>query len=204
MSTRCIPAVTGAFAGLRNPDGEAVGESGSGLVAGTTSRLLPPRALGELRRFHAGEAALLQMYRGVLASARDGGLRAIAARRLAVGHLQLLQIQRWLPAPARSRALPLWRTVGWFGGVAAALAGTRAALAAAAVFERAVAARNRRRGDWLSAHPELSVVHAALIARRRDERDRRVDTDLRPAAPLGHLVLVANVASPGVAARRRA
>lgn len=87
---------------------------------------------------------------------------------------------------------------------AAALAGTRAAVAAAAVFERAVAARNCRRGDWLSAHPELSVVHAALIARRRDERDRRVDAELRPAASLGHLVLVARVAAPAVAARRRA
>lgn len=87
---------------------------------------------------------------------------------------------------------------------AAALAGTRAAVAAAAVFERAVAARNCRRGDWLSAHPELSLVHAALIARRRDERDRRVDAELRPAASLGHLVLVARVAAPAVAARRRA
>lgn len=43
MSTRCIPAVTGPFAGLRNPDGEAVGESGSGLVAGTPGRLMTMR-----------------------------------------------------------------------------------------------------------------------------------------------------------------
>jgi len=48
------------------------------------------------------------------------------------------------------------------------------------------------------------VVQAALIARRRDERGRRVDADLRPAAPLGRLVLVAKVAAPVVAVRRRA
>ncbi len=222
MPNHCVPAMTSAFPGRRNPDDEAVGDSVSGspltavlarrqlpqasgaLVAATTARRLPPHALADLRRIHAGESALLQMYRGVLATARDGGLRAIAARRLAVGHLQLLQIRRWLPAPARSRALPLWRAAGWLGGAVAALAGTRAAVATAAVLEQAVAARNCRHGDWLSAHPELSVVQAALIARRRDERGRRVDADLRPAAPLGRLVLVAKVAAPVVAVRRRA
>lgn len=132
---------------------------------------LPRRVLADLRTDHAGEVGAVHLYRGMLAMAADGDLRAFAARQLAAQHLHLQRIRRWLPGTERSRLLPLWRAAGWLAGAAPALLGPRAVRATVAAFERAVDRRYGQQLERLAAHPELAELSATLAARRRGRSD---------------------------------
>lgn len=132
---------------------------------------MPRRVLADLRTDHAVEVGAVQFYRGVLAMAADGDLRAFAARRLAAQHLHLQRIRRWLPRTERSRLLPLWRAAGWLAGAVPALLGPRAVRATVAAFERAVDRRYRQQLERLAVHPDLAELRAALAARRRSRSD---------------------------------
>jgi len=142
---------------------------------------LPQAVLANLRTGHAAAVGAVQLYRGVLAVARDGELRAFAAARLASEVLQSYRLRRWLPASARSRLLPVWRVAGWTTGALTALLGTRVVIAMAAAIERFVDLHCAAQIEQLSSHPELAELRATLVARRR-----RAATSVRPLqrAPL--------------------
>jgi demethoxyubiquinone hydroxylase (CLK1/Coq7/Cat5 family) len=131
--------------------------------------VLPREVLGDLRTDHLAEAGAVQIHRGILALTDDADLRAFAARRLAIEHLHLRRVRRWLPSGERSWLLPLWRAAGWLTGAVAALIGPRAVLATVSAAERFVDRRYAAQIERLSAHPELSELRAALAACRSDE-----------------------------------
>lgn len=137
--------------------------------AAAPSNALPAAVLADLRTNHAGEAGAVQIYRGILAVARDGELRAFAARHLATELLHLRRMRHWVPVSSRSRLLPLWRTAGWMTGALSALLGPRAVFVTVAAVERFVDQHYSAQIDHLSAHPELGALRETLAACRRDE-----------------------------------
>ncbi len=128
---------------------------------------LAPGTLAAMRANHVLEAAGLQLYRGVLASALDGALRAFAAHRLAMGHLRLQRVRRWLPASVRSPMLPLYCASGWLAGASAALVGPRAAIALATAVERALDRRYAAQIERMASSPQQSALRELLFACRR-------------------------------------
>ncbi len=162
---------------------------------------LPREVLDDLRMDHAAEAVAVQIHRGILALTDDAGVRAYAARRLAIEHLHLRRIRRWLPSGERSRLLPLWRAAGWLTGAAAALIGPRAVFATVAAIERRVDRHYSAQADRLSAHPALTELRATLAACRSDELGCH-DTQALPRARhrlIGHVGVAAVVQGPELA-----
>jgi demethoxyubiquinone hydroxylase (CLK1/Coq7/Cat5 family) len=147
---------------------------------------LPPEVIDELRTDHAAETGSVQIHRGILALTDDADVRSFAARRLAIEHLHLRRIRRWLPSDERSRLLPVWRAAGWLTGAVAGLIGPRAVFAAVAAIERYVDRRYAAQIDRLAAHPQLTELRATLAACRSDEFDRH-DTQARLRARCGLL-----------------
>ncbi len=137
--------------------------------AATPPSALPAAVVADLRTDHAGEVGAVQIYRGILAVARDGELRAFAARHLATEVLHLRRIRHWLPSSARSRLLPLWRVAGWVTGAMPALLGPRAVFVTVAAVERFVDRHYAVQIERLSAYPELGALRETLAACRRDE-----------------------------------
>lgn len=133
---------------------------------GARSAVLSRRVVADLRAGHAGQAGAVQVYRGVLATAADGDLRAFAARHLAASHLDLQRIRRWVPRAERSRLLPLWRGAGWLAGAVPALLGPRAVFATVAAVERSFERHHAGQLKRLAAYPELAELRATLAARR--------------------------------------
>jgi demethoxyubiquinone hydroxylase (CLK1/Coq7/Cat5 family) len=154
--------------------------------AATPASALPGWVVADLRTDHAGEVGAVEIYRGILAAARDRELRAFAGRHLANELLHLRQIRQWLPASARSRLLPLWRVAGWLTGALPALLGPRAVFVTVAAVERFVDRHYAVQIERLSAHPELGPLRETLAACRRDEIAHRDDAlarfNARPAA----------------------
>ena len=140
---------------------------------------LPQSVLADLRTDHASAVGAVQIYRGILAVARDGELRAFAARHLATAHLHLRRIRLWLPASSRSRLLPMWRAAGWLTGAVAALLGPRMVFATVAAVERFADRHYVDQIERLMPHPQLAALRAALAACRRDEIDHRDDAFAR-------------------------
>jgi ubiquinone biosynthesis monooxygenase Coq7 len=136
---------------------------------------LPAAVLADLRTDHAGEEGAAQIYRGILAVARDGELRAFAAHHLATELLHLRRIRQWMPASARSRLLPLWRAAGWLTGAMPALLGPRAVFVTVAAVEHFVDRHYAVQVERLSAYPELGELRELLAACRRDEIAHRDD-----------------------------
>jgi demethoxyubiquinone hydroxylase (CLK1/Coq7/Cat5 family) len=170
---------------------------------------LPAAVIADLRTDHAGEVGAVQIYRGILAFARDGELRAFAARHLAAEHLHLQKIRRWLPAAARSRLLPLWRAAGWLTGAVPALLGPRAVLATVAAVEQFVDRHYAGQIERLERrHPELDELRKTLEACRRDEVSHRDEALARLHGRTGLLarlwsVVVGKGSDLAVAASRR-
>ena len=124
-------------------------------AAASRANALPDAVLADLRTDHAGEEGAAQIYRGILAVARDGELRAFAAHHLATELLHLRRIRQWMPASARSRLLPLWRAAGWLTGAMPALLGPRAVFVTVAAVEHFVDRHYAVQVERLSAYPEL-------------------------------------------------
>ena len=169
---------------------------------------LPPPVLADLRTDHAGEVGAVQIYRGILAVSRDRGVRAFAARHLATELLHLRRIRHWLPAPARSRLLPLWRAAGWLTGAVPALFGPRAVYATIAAVERFVDRHYAEQIERLAAEPALAELRDTLEACRRDEVAHRDEAITHLSARPGPLLrawsaLVARGSAWAVAASRR-
>jgi demethoxyubiquinone hydroxylase (CLK1/Coq7/Cat5 family) len=143
--------------------------------AATPPNALPLAVVADLRTDHAGEVGAVQIYRGILAIARDSELRAFAARHLAAELLHLRRIRQWLPASARSRLSPLWRVAGWLTGAMPALLSPHAVYVTVAAVERFVDRHYGAQIERLSAHPDLAALREALAACRRDEIAHRDD-----------------------------
>lgn len=65
------------------------------------------------------------IYRGILAVARDEGLRAFARHHLQTEAQHLELIEAVVPHVGRSRLLPLWRMAGWLTGALPACFGAK-------------------------------------------------------------------------------
>ncbi len=141
--------------------------------AGCRSGKLPPAVRAELRTDHAGEAGAVQIYRGVLAIARDPALRAFALRHMATEQQHLQLVEAWLPADSRSRLLPLWRLAGWITGALPAVAGPRFVYATIEAVERFVDEHYLQQIDALATQPELAALREMLQACRADELHHR-------------------------------
>lgn len=139
------------------------------------SSALPDAVMADLRTDHAGEVGAVQIYRGILAVARDGELRAFAARHLATELLHLRRMRHWVPVSQRSRLLPLWRSAGWVTGALPALLGPRAVFTTVVAVERFVDRHYAAQIEQLAAHPELGALRDTLAACRRDELEHRND-----------------------------
>ncbi len=134
---------------------------------------LPQAIRADLRTGHANGAGAVQFYRGILAAARDGELRAFAASQLACELLRLYRIRRWLPVTARSRLLPVWHAAGWLIGAVVVLLGRRTALAAAATVGRIADRQSAGQIERLTAHPDLTELRETLAAHRRRDTGQR-------------------------------
>jgi demethoxyubiquinone hydroxylase (CLK1/Coq7/Cat5 family)/predicted DCC family thiol-disulfide oxidoreductase YuxK len=133
---------------------------------------LPTEVLADLRTDHARAVGAAQFYRGVLAVAASGELRAFAARRLATTLLHQQRIGRWLSGGSRSRLLPLWRAAGWATGALTALLGARVVRVTVTAVERLAARHYDRQIERLAAPPHLVELRATLEACRGDEVER--------------------------------
>lgn len=98
-------------------------------VEATAGAPLPADLIADLRTDHAGETGAMMIYRGILAIARDPGLRHFAQAHLATEAGHLAQIDPLLTRRQRSLLLPLWRVAGWLTGALPALVGPRAVYA---------------------------------------------------------------------------
>jgi demethoxyubiquinone hydroxylase (CLK1/Coq7/Cat5 family) len=154
------------------------------------SNMLPSEVVSDLRTDHAGEVGAVQIYRGILAVARDRELRAFAERHLVTELRHLRQIERWLPASARSHLLPLWRVTGWATGALPSFFGKRAVFVTIAAVERFVDEHYRAQIERLSAHPELQVLRQTLSGCRSDEIAHCEDAVARLSSPQGVLARV--------------
>lgn len=134
---------------------------------------LPAAVMAELRTDHAGEAGAVQIYRGVLAFARDPALRAFALRHMATEQLHLQHVEAWLPAASRSRLLPIWRVAGWLTGALPAAAGPRIVYATIEAVERFVDGHYLQQIEALATRPELGALRDMLQDCRADELHHR-------------------------------
>jgi demethoxyubiquinone hydroxylase (CLK1/Coq7/Cat5 family) len=141
--------------------------------------------IADLRTDHAGEVGAVQIYRGILAVARDPALREFAARHLATERTHLAHIECWLPAEERSRLLPLWRVAGWLTGALPALFGPRAVYATIEAVERFVDAHYAEQIDRLVADAALVELHDTLVWARGDEIAHRDEAAAARGEPAG-------------------
>ena len=145
---------------------------------------VPAGLQGDLRTDHAGETGAVWMYRGVLAVARDPGLRVFARRHGATEQAHLDLIDACLPWPQRSRLLPAWRLAGFLTGALPALAGPRAVYATIAAVETFVDRHYQQQIDRIDAAPEAGRAAAAplrdlLLRCQTDEQHHRDEAAAR-------------------------
>lgn len=143
---------------------------------------LPAAVVAELRTDHAGEAGAVQIYRGVLAIARNPALRAFALCHMATEQQHLQHVEAWLPAVSRSRLLPVWRLAGWLTGALPAVAGPRFVYATIEAVERFVDEHYLQQIEALATQPELAPLRDMLQACRADELHHRDEAAAAAAA----------------------
>ena len=160
---------------------------------------LPLPLRQELRTDHAGETGAVMIYRGVLAVARDPGLRAFAEHHLATELRHLAWMDELVPAGWRSRLLPLWRIAGWLTGALPACFGPRAVYATIEAVETFVDRHYAAQIAMIDAHlrmpappatdprasDALQSLRATLEQCRLDEVAHRDDAGARCAGRRG-------------------
>lgn len=137
------------------------------------SSALPATVLADMRSNHAGETGAVEIYRGILAVAREPQVRGFALRHLRTERRHLGRMERWLPASARSRLLPLWRIAGWMTGALPAIFGPQAVFVTVAAVERFVDRHYAIQIERLTAHPALEELREKLAVCRSDEISHR-------------------------------
>jgi ubiquinone biosynthesis monooxygenase Coq7 len=168
----------------------------------------PAWLIADLRSDHAGETGAVWIYRGILAVARDPGLRAFAERHKQTeqGHLDLLE--EVLPPADRSRLLPLWRVAGFLTGFLPALFGPRAVYATIDAVESFVDHHYQDQLDRLDAAGIHPALRALLAECQADEIHHRDEAREAAGPPPGALLrawawLVGAGSKAAVAAARR-
>lgn len=184
-------------AGAGEGDGEAAKPSRGGAwparlradaVCGSGSP--SPSLVQALRSDHAGEAGAVGLYRGLLATSRDPGVRAFAARHLATESHHLREIEDWLPAGWRTRLLPAWTLAGWLAGAIPGWLGPRAVYATIASVEAFVDRHYQAQIDLLRGLPDavcpagLLEVLEELVDDEREHRDEALALQIRDPGPL--------------------
>ena len=150
---------------------------------------VPDCLRGDLRSDHAGETGAVWIYRGVLAVARDAGVRAFAQRHLATEREHLRLLTPLLPWPQRSRLLVPWRLAGFLTGALPALAGARAVYGTIAAVETFVDQHYQHQIDHIDALPApegaaAAALRALLVRCQADECEHRDEaTTLGVGAP---------------------
>ncbi len=150
---------------------------------------IPAGLRGELRSDHAGETGAVWIYRGVLAVARDAGVRGFARRHLATELEHLRLVTALLPWPQRSRLLVPWRLAGFLTGALPALAGPRAVYETIAAVETFVDRHYQQQLDRIDALPAtegaaVAPLRALLARCQADECEHRDEaTALSGRAP---------------------
>jgi len=139
----------------------------------------------ELRSDHAGETGAIMIYRGILATSRDAGVRDFAERHMATeqGHLRL--IEEVLPRPKRSALLPIWRVAGWVTGALPALFGPRAVFATIDAVESFVDHHYQQQIDRLDAERSHPALRAMLARCQEEEVHHRDEARGLGTAPPG-------------------
>ena len=137
--------------------------------------LLPATLIADLRTDHAGETGAVMIYRGILATTRDGAVRHFASEHLVTETSHLAAIEPLLSRRQRSRLLPLWRIAGWLTGALPALFGPRAVYATIEAVETFVDRHYAEQiesidqQDPASTQPPLQALRALLQTCRADE-----------------------------------
>jgi ubiquinone biosynthesis monooxygenase Coq7 len=168
----------------------------------------PAWLIADLRSDHAGETGAVWIYRGVLAVARDPGVRAFAERHKTTeqGHLDLLE--GVLPPAERSRLLPIWRAAGFLTGFLPALFGPRAVYATIDAVETFVDHHYQEQLDRLDDAGIAPALRALLARCQEDEVHHRDEARHAAGPPPGALLrawawLVGAGSKAAVAAARR-
>lgn len=179
----------------RMPSGDPHGLATADLhVSGSTSApesrtrgTLPPWLERDLRSDHAGEAGAVQIYRGILAVARDEEVRTFAHRHLQTERMHLERIEGLLPPGRRSRLLPLWRLAGYLTGALPALLGRTAVFATIDAVESFVDDHYRVQVERLARSGDYREIRHLLEQCRLDEVEHRDDARGRLRSPGGRL-----------------
>ncbi len=146
---------------------------------------IPPDLVGELRSDHAGESGAVWIYHGVLAVARDAGVRDFARRHRATEQRHLDLIEQLLPASQRSWLLVPWRAAGFLTGALPALFGPRAVYATIAAVETFVDRHYQQQVDRLTDRPEHAALRSLLLECQADECEHRDEALSLGATPPG-------------------
>lgn len=149
---------------------------------------VPAELVPDLRSDHVGETGAVWIYHGVLAVARDPGVRAFASRHRETERLHLARIEAVLPWPRRSRLLLPWRLAGFATGALPALFGPRAVYATVAAVETFVDRHYQQQIDQLDAMPASSdrdALRAMLAECQADECAHRDEAQAEGLAVLG-------------------
>lgn len=151
---------------------------------------IPPDMVGELRSDHAGESGAVWIYHGVLAVARDAGVRDFARRHRETEQRHLALVAALLPPRQRSWLLLPWRAAGFMTGALPALCGPRAVYATIAAVETFVDRHYQQQIDRLADRPADAALRALLIDCQTDECGHRDEALSHESAPRGALLRV--------------
>jgi 3-demethoxyubiquinol 3-hydroxylase len=149
---------------------------------------IPADMLGELRSDHAGETGAVWIYHGVLAVARDAGVREFARRHRSSEQRHLQLVSAVLPWPRRSRLLVPWRAAGFLTGALPALFGPRAVYATIAAVETFVDHHYQQQIERLENRPEQAALRELLMTCQADECEHRDEALAHAGAAPGLLL----------------
>lgn len=155
---------------------------------------IPAPLVADLRSDHAGETGAVEIYRGILAVARDPALRAFASHHLATEQRHLDDISAVLPPARRSGLLRPWRWAGFATGALPALAGPRAVYATVHAVETFVDHHYQHQLDRIDAlaatrpDPRLAPLRALLHRCQQDECQHRDEALALQGVPAGWLL----------------
>ena len=169
---------------------------------------IDPALARDLRSDHAGEWGAVEIYRGVLATARDEEARRFAREHLETESRHRDFFHRWLPRRLHSRLLPLWRAAGWLLGAIAGVFGARGVYRTVAAVETFVERHYQEQISALEGRAELHDLRALLQSYCADEVAHRDEAHEASAGQSGSLAglwatTVGGISAVGVAVARR-
>lgn len=139
-----------------------------------TGMTVPPGLKKEIRADHAGSAAAIAFFRGVLAVSGDVAVHSLTRRHMSTQLHHLSMLETILPQQLRSWSLPLWRFGGWLLGALASLAGARTICATVVSMASAAGDQYGRQAATLTGDPSGAALRQLLLRLEADhDRDRQ-------------------------------